>query len=84
LTRHDVSKVKPHPEHIMSALPALGVSPGEALMVGDHPIDIIAGKNAGCKSAMVLSGEGTLEDLSKVEPDYIAKDLEELMQQLKL
>jgi phosphoglycolate phosphatase len=84
LTRNDVRRVKPHPEHILSALPALGVKADQALMVGDHQTDILAGKNAGCKSAVVLSGEGKLEELRKAEPDYIARDLEELMQQLNL
>jgi phosphoglycolate phosphatase len=84
LTRNDVARVKPHPDHLLSAFPVLNVKPEEALMVGDHPMDIEAGKNAGCKSAALLCGEGKLADLLRAEPDYLARDVRELMRQLGL
>ncbi|MDR1241850.1 MAG: HAD family hydrolase [Deltaproteobacteria bacterium] len=84
LTRNDVARVKPHPGHLLSAFPAMGVKPEEALMVGDHPMDITAGKNAGCKSAALLCGEGKLEELLQAGPDYLARDARELMRQLGL
>src|SRR5262249_29644783 len=44
LTRADVPRVKPDPIHLLLAAERLGVVPEEALMVGDHPMDIAAGR----------------------------------------
>lgn len=43
LTRDDVEKVKPDPRHLMDALDMLGSEPEKALMVGNHPMDVLAG-----------------------------------------
>ncbi|MDR1124595.1 MAG: HAD family hydrolase [Deltaproteobacteria bacterium] len=83
-TRHDVSQVKPHPEHLWSALAHMQTAPADALMVGDHPTDIKAGRDAGCKSAGVLTGAGTPENMRAAEPDYLAEDLGKLMPLLNL
>jgi histidinol phosphatase-like enzyme len=37
-------RVKPHPEHLLTALKLLDVPPERAIMVGDHPMDITLGK----------------------------------------
>lgn len=83
-TRHDVSKVKPHPEHLWSALEHIQIAPAHALMVGDHPTDIRAGREAGCKCAGVLTGAGTPENMRAAAPDYLAEDLGKLMPLLNL
>jgi phosphoglycolate phosphatase len=84
LTRHDVKNIKPHPDHLLGALAPLGVAPADALMVGDHPMDIVAAKNAGCQSAGVLTGEAGPELMAAAEPDYLANDVGELMKMLGL
>ncbi len=78
LAREDVVRHKPHPEHLLLALERLRVEPANALMVGDHPQDIMLGKNAGVKTAGVCSGQGSLEELRQFKPDFIAADAEEL------
>lgn len=83
-TRHDVARVKPHPEHLWSALEPLQIAPAQALMVGDHPTDIRAGRDAGCKCAGVLTGAGTPENMRAAAPDYLADDLGKLMPLLNL
>ena len=55
LTRDDVERVKPDPEHLHLALAALGVPADAALMVGDHPTDIETGSAAGAFTAGVLT-----------------------------
>ena len=70
LTREDVEKVKPDPQHLLDALSMLDSVPERALMVGDHPMDILAGRRAGMKTAAVLTSNCS-EDFDKVAPDLI-------------
>ncbi len=53
----DVTSHKPDPEGLVSALAALGVSPGEAVYVGDHVVDAEAAMGAAVPFVAVLSGE---------------------------
>jgi D-glycero-D-manno-heptose 1,7-bisphosphate phosphatase len=48
-------------------------------VIGDHPHDIEMGKKAGCRTIYVLTGHGEKEreDLGKIKPDFIAKDIYE-------
>ncbi len=79
LTREDVERVKPDPEHLLLALRRLNCPPGRALMIGDHPIDILVGKKAGVKTAAVASAESSRSTLARENPDYIADDTGQLM-----
>ena len=71
LTREDTEHVKPHPEHLRSALRALGVVPAEAIMVGDHPLDILLGRETGTHTVGVLTGHSGREDLRSANADLI-------------
>lgn len=84
LTRDDVVNVKPHPEHLETALVRLSLAPREALMVGDHPMDIQVGKAAGTWTAGVGSGEAALERLTLERPDCLAPDLGQVAKELGL
>jgi phosphoglycolate phosphatase len=79
LTRDDVSKPKPDPEHLLLALSRMGLAPDHALMVGDHPLDLQTGKRAGTLTAGVASGNSSLRRLAAEAPDYLADDLGQLM-----
>lgn len=79
----DVKNVKPDPEPIELALKQLGVSKDEVIMIGDNYHDILAGKNAGVKTAGVswaIKGE---EFLKSFEPDYMLKHMNDLLQIVK-
>lgn len=84
VTRHDVEKVKPEPDHLLAALDEIGSRPHEALMVGDHPSDIQTGKRAGAYTAAVGTGEGTEEDLRLEGPDFYAATFTQLAKKLNL
>jgi phosphoglycolate phosphatase len=49
LTRDDVPRAKPDPDHVLRSLTALGASPHRAAVVGDHPYDMQAGRAAGAR-----------------------------------
>jgi phosphoglycolate phosphatase len=79
LTRDDVKKVKPDPQHLWDALNLLDSTPENSIMVGDHPIDVVAGKRAGMKTAAVLTLK-TREDFQLVAPDLILKDVSDILE----
>jgi len=74
-----VEKAKPDPEPVLKALEQLGSVPEEAIMIGDNYHDILAGKNAGTKTAGVGWAIKGAEHLAKYEPDYILKDMKDLL-----
>jgi len=82
LTRDDIRDVKPNPAHLLEALKALGRAPGEALMVGDHPQDVLVARAAGTTAAAVTSGDTPPEELALTRPDYLFPDAGALLDSL--
>jgi phosphoglycolate phosphatase len=75
IPRDYVSRVKPHPEHLVLTLARMAAdNPGLCLMVGDHVIDIEGGKRVGMKTAGVLTGKATYRDFVKAGADFILDD----------
>jgi len=78
ISRNSIEKVKPHPDHLTSVLRALGVLGEEAVMIGDHPIDIQAGKRVGMKTIGVLTGRTKREEFEKAGADNVLRDVSEI------
>ncbi|MEC1523465.1 pyrophosphatase PpaX [Neobacillus niacini] len=74
-----VKKVKPDPEPIFLALEKLDSKPEETLMVGDNFHDVLAGKNAGTKTAGVSWTIKGRDYLAKFEPDYMLENMTDLL-----
>lgn len=73
---------KPFPAMFEIALQRMGVTAQETLAVGDRlDTDILGGQNAGCRSAVVLSGVTSLEQAQtwRPTPDIIAPDLSTIL-----
>jgi HAD superfamily hydrolase (TIGR01549 family) len=64
-------RLKPAPDTVLAALSALHCVPAHALMVGDTPADILAGKAAGTMTCAVTYGFATREALLQCAPDYL-------------
>ena len=64
-------RLKPAPDTIIAALAALHCKPAHALMVGDTPADILAGKEAGTMTCAVTYGFSTRETLLQCAPDCV-------------
>jgi phosphoglycolate phosphatase len=78
VSRDGVRRVKPHPDHLTSVMKALRVSGAEAVMVGDHVLDILAGKKVGMKTVGVLTGYIKREEFEKAGADYILSSVSEI------
>ncbi|MDE3840102.1 pyrophosphatase PpaX [Bacillus methanolicus] len=74
-----VKKPKPDPEPILLALEQLQSVPEETLMVGDNHHDILAGKNAGTKTAGVAWSLKGKDYLARFEPDYMLDNMADLL-----
>jgi len=83
VSRNDVRRVKPHPEQINLALSRLSAKPGRCIMIGDHPIDIETGKNAGTRTAGVLTGRFQEKDFLQAGADLVLAEAPEILRRLK-
>jgi phosphoglycolate phosphatase len=83
VSRNSVRKVKPHPDHLTYAMELLKASGEESVMVGDHIIDVQAGKGVGMKTIGVLTGRTRKEEFEKAGADYILRDVSEITELLK-
>lgn len=72
LTRDDVPRVKPDPDHLRAALIALDAANGPGVMVGDHPMDVMTAKKVGLASIGVLTSGSSPEDFALAGADLIA------------
>jgi HAD superfamily hydrolase (TIGR01509 family) len=72
-------RLKPAPDTVLAALAALHCAPPLALMVGDTPADIVAGKAAGTKTCAVTYGFGMRDALVQCAPDYVIDSFSELV-----
>ncbi|MEM2929870.1 MAG: HAD family hydrolase [Thermoproteota archaeon] len=73
------AKPKPSPEPVLKAVKMLNVKPEEAVMVGDRPEDIEAGRSAGSYTVAVLRGVRPKAELEAVKPDFIINELSEIL-----
>lgn len=74
----DVENLKPHPEGLLKALTHFEILSSEAVMIGDSPPDILAGKNANVATIAVTYGF-LGKDIAKTEPDYLVDDIADIL-----
>ncbi len=76
-TRED-GPPKPAPDGVLHLCRTLGVAPADALVVGDFAFDIVAGRTAGCRTALVTAE--TIDDAEAWgSPDMIVRSLRQLI-----
>lgn len=74
-----VERHKPNPDPANRVLSELDFKPSEALVVGDMPVDILMGRNAGTRTVGVSYGNAAREELIAAEADYVIDDIRELL-----
>jgi pyrophosphatase PpaX len=76
ITPEVVTRPKPHPEPVLAALRALpSARPSHVLFVGDAPVDMLAGRAAGVRTAAVLWGPFPRLLLEATSPDFIVENV---------
>jgi len=77
VTRED-APAKPRPEPLWLICERLGVPPAQALMVGDFKLDVLAGRNAGTRTALLTNGRRA-SFLPEAPPDHVLERLSDLV-----
>lgn len=79
VTREDIKRVKPHPEHVNKIINIMKTQGKNTLTVGDHPTDVMAGRAAGTYTAGVLTGRTQKEAFEEVGATYILNDIRDIL-----
>lgn len=83
LPREAVPRPKPDPGHLLEALQRFQVPARKAVMVGDHPLDILSGRKTGTRTIGVLTGRTGAAELEAAQADIVLSDVGELLDLLK-
>lgn len=79
VTRED-SLPKPHPDGVWAAARAMGMPPERLMVVGDYRFDIIAGKKAGAKTALLTNGKASPMEAGDPSPDYVCRSFDDVLE----
>lgn len=86
VTADDITNFKPHPEPVLKALAALQSKPEETLFVGDHMVDVAAGRAAGTDTAIYFTERHSrfhrMDELQSAGPTFIFSDYKDLLAKL--
>lgn len=79
VSRNDVRRVKPDPEHIRAVLARLDCAEEGIVVVGDHPLDILAGRVFSTATVGVLTPGKDAGPLQDAAPDLLVEELADLL-----
>ena len=79
LSADDMQAPKPDPWSVYTCAKHVGVSPEQALMIGDSMTDVGAGKASGAVSVAVLGGYSDREKMLKSGTDYLVEEIGALL-----
>lgn len=68
---------KPQPGMLLEAAVDLEIDLTSSWMIGDKPIDVECGRNAGCRTVLVRTGYGSAQ--SNTNADFVMKDVTEAL-----
>ncbi|HYS71148.1 MAG TPA: HAD-IA family hydrolase, partial [Thermoplasmata archaeon] len=74
----EVARPKPEPDLPRFAARALGVAPAECAVVGDAPVDVLAGNAAGARTIAAMYGYGRRVELLAANPDAVIERFADL------
>lgn len=79
LAGDDIGEEKASGNGLHDLVSRLGSKPEKSIIVGDQWSDIAAGKTLGMMTVGILDGMGTFDDLKRMEPDYLAGKVSDLI-----
>lgn len=74
-------QMKPHPQSVLWACRALGVEPGQAVLIGDSDFDMQAARNAGTRSIAYAKERGKADRLTQAGAHAVTGSIAELIEQ---
>ena len=75
VTGDDTEEKKPHPAPMLAACSLLGVSPQDAVMIGDSENDVLSARAAGCRVVVVETGYNEGRPVAELDADAIVPAL---------
>ena len=79
VSRDDVHRVKPHPEHVTIALQEWNIPAERCVVVGDYWMDVEAGRAAGSRTVGIWRQEVAVNPFRNHLPDVLVRELRELL-----
>lgn len=79
VTYEETTKHKPSPEPVQLALLRLGVTPEQAIFVGDSTHDMLSGQSAGVQTAAATWGPFSREELAGTNPTHWLTRMDQLL-----
>lgn len=70
---------KPDPSAVVALLKTYDLTPEQAVIIGDSPIDIATGRSAGIMTVALTQGLSDEADLRDAEPDLLVTDMPALL-----
>lgn len=83
ITPEDTKLHKPNPEPLLAGCDILKISPSEVLYVGDTSFDLKCSKAAKTKSGLVKYTMLPIEELLRLQPDYVIEKLYDIVDIVK-
>lgn len=74
----EIGRGRPHPDMIIDMMKKFSLSADSFLKVGDTIADIMEGKNAGVKTAAILSSTQGEKEIRSYQPDFVIDKLVQL------
>jgi phosphoglycolate phosphatase len=78
VSRNQVRRVKPDPEHLQTALSILCTKPEETLVVGDSRVDMQSAKALGAIAVGLPTGVSSVEQLMAGGADYVVTEMNDV------
>jgi phosphoglycolate phosphatase len=70
---------KPNPTGLQAIMERAGATPQQTLLIGDSPVDVETGRNAGVLTVVMTHGFVGEQELAAAQPDIMVRHFEELM-----
>jgi D-glycero-D-manno-heptose 1,7-bisphosphate phosphatase len=71
---------KPQPGMLLEAAIDLEIDLARSWMIGDKPIDVACGRNAGCRTMLVRTGYGAAQ--TETDADFVMSDVSEALEHI--
>ena len=83
VTEKDYLNSKPNPEGLVLALKKLDSNPENSIYIGDAFLDFLVARNCGAFFGVALWGSEEKEKIIEAQPDFLFKNPEEILSQLR-